>query len=89
MDPPGTHGDRRGRADRRGRSDGIAVRAGLELHRTRAVRPVAALGIPDKARCSRDDGYARGLIPLGRIDFGAEALNVSGPLKITIEPVGK
>ena len=37
----------------------------------------------------RDAPYARGLIPLGRIDSGIEALSVSGPLKVTIEPVEK
>ena len=37
----------------------------------------------------RDSGYARGLIPLGRIDSGIEALSVSGPLKVTIESVEK
>ena len=37
----------------------------------------------------RDAAYARGLIPLGRIDSGIEALSVSGPLKVTIEPVEK
>ena len=37
----------------------------------------------------RDSGYARGLIALGRIDSGIEALSVSGPLKVTIEPVEK
>ena len=37
----------------------------------------------------RDSRYASGLIPLGRIDSGIEALSVSGPLKVTIEPVEK
>ena len=37
----------------------------------------------------RDSRYARGLIPLGRIDSGIEALSVSGPLKVTIESVEK
>jgi len=35
----------------------------------------------------RDSPYARGLIPLGRIHSGIEALSVPGPLKVTIEPV--
>src|SRR6267143_6856939 len=34
----------------------------------------------------RDSPYARGLIPLGRMDSGIEALSVPGPLKVTIEP---
>jgi len=33
----------------------------------------------------RDAPYAKGLIPLGRIDSGIEALSVPGPLKVTIE----
>jgi hypothetical protein len=33
----------------------------------------------------RDSLYARGLIPLGRIDSGIEALSVPGPLKVTID----
>jgi hypothetical protein len=37
----------------------------------------------------RDAGYARGLIRLGRIDSGIEAVNVPGPLAVTIEPVAK
>jgi hypothetical protein len=37
----------------------------------------------------KDAGYARGLIPLGRIDSGIEALSVPGPLKATIERVEK
>ena len=37
----------------------------------------------------RDAPYARGLIPLGWIDSGIVALSVSGPLKVTIEPVEK
>ena len=37
----------------------------------------------------RDAAYARGLIPLGRIDSGIEALSVPGPLKVMIEPVEK
>jgi hypothetical protein len=37
----------------------------------------------------KDAPYARGLIPLGRIDSGIEALSVPGPLKVTIEPVEK
>jgi hypothetical protein len=37
----------------------------------------------------KDFGYSRGLIGLGRIDSGIEALNVSGSLTVTIERVGK
>jgi hypothetical protein len=37
----------------------------------------------------KDFGYSRGLIGLGRIDSGIEALNVSGSLKVTIERVRK
>jgi hypothetical protein len=37
----------------------------------------------------KDAPYARGLIPLGRIDAGAEALSARGPLKVTIEVVRK
>jgi hypothetical protein len=37
----------------------------------------------------KDFGYSRGLIHLGRIDSGIEALNVPGPLKVTIESVEK
>jgi hypothetical protein len=37
----------------------------------------------------RDSGYARGLIQLGRIDSGIEALHVPGTLKVTIELVEK
>jgi hypothetical protein len=37
----------------------------------------------------KDARYAKGLIPLGRIDFGIDALTVPGPLKVTIEPVEK
>jgi hypothetical protein len=37
----------------------------------------------------RDFGYSRGLIGLGRIDSGIEALSVPGSLKVTIERVGK
>jgi hypothetical protein len=37
----------------------------------------------------RDAPYAKGLVPLGRIDSGIEALSVSGKLKVTIEPVAK
>ena len=37
----------------------------------------------------KDAPYARGLIPLGRIDSGAEALKLPGALKATIEPIGK
>jgi hypothetical protein len=35
----------------------------------------------------KDARYAKGLIPLGRIDSGIEALSVPGPLKVTIAPV--
>jgi hypothetical protein len=37
----------------------------------------------------KDAPYAKGLVPLGRIDSDIEALRVSGPLKVTIEPVDK
>ena len=37
----------------------------------------------------KDFGYARGLVPLGRIDSGIEALHVPGTLKVTIERVEK
>ena len=37
----------------------------------------------------RDSRYARGLIQLGRIDSGIEALSVAGPLKATIERIEK
>jgi hypothetical protein len=37
----------------------------------------------------KDFGYSRGLIGLGRIDSGIDALSVSGSLKVTIERVGK
>jgi hypothetical protein len=37
----------------------------------------------------QDFGYSRGLIGLGSIDSGIEALNVPGSLKVTIERVGK
>lgn len=37
----------------------------------------------------RDFRYSRGLIRLARIDSGIEALNGSGPLKVTIEPIRK
>lgn len=33
----------------------------------------------------RDFGYATGLVKLGHIDTGIEALNVSGPVQVTIE----
>lgn len=36
----------------------------------------------------RDFSYSRGLIRLGRIDSGGEALNQSGSLRTTIEIVG-
>jgi hypothetical protein len=37
----------------------------------------------------KDACYAKGLIPLGRIDSGIEALGAPGPLKATIEAVEK
>lgn len=37
----------------------------------------------------KDFRYSEGLIKLGRIDSGAEALNVSGSIKVTIEPLGR
>jgi hypothetical protein len=37
----------------------------------------------------KDFGYSRGLIGLGRIDSGIEALSAPGSLKVTIERVGK
>jgi hypothetical protein len=37
----------------------------------------------------KDFGYSRGLIGLGRIDSGIEALSVPGSLKVTIERVRK
>ena len=37
----------------------------------------------------KDFGYSRGLIGLGRIDSGIEALSVRGSLKLTIERVEK
>jgi hypothetical protein len=37
----------------------------------------------------KEFGYSRGLIVLGRIESGIEALNVPGSLKVTIERVGK
>jgi hypothetical protein len=37
----------------------------------------------------RDFGYSRGLVQLGRIDSGIEALNLPGPLTATIERVDK
>jgi hypothetical protein len=37
----------------------------------------------------KDAGYAKGLVPVGRIDSGIEALNVPGNLKVTIERVEK
>ncbi len=36
-----------------------------------------------------DAPYARGLIPLGRLDPGIEALSVPGRPKVTIDSVGK
>lgn len=37
----------------------------------------------------KDFGYSNGLIILGKLDSGAEALNVPGSVKVTIELVGK
>lgn len=37
----------------------------------------------------KDFGYSKGLIGLGRIDSGIEALSVPGSLKVTIERVGQ
>jgi hypothetical protein len=37
----------------------------------------------------KDFGYSSGLVTLGRIDSGLEALSVGGSLKVTIEPMGK
>jgi hypothetical protein len=37
----------------------------------------------------RDAGYARGLVRLGRIDSGIEALDVPGALQTTIERIDK
>ena len=37
----------------------------------------------------KDFGYSKGLIGLGRIDSGLEALSVPGSLKVTIERAGK
>jgi hypothetical protein len=37
----------------------------------------------------RDFGYANGLVKLGRIDSGIEALSAPGSLKVAIEPLGK
>jgi hypothetical protein len=37
----------------------------------------------------KDFGFSRGLIRLGRIDSGIEALAAPGPLTVTIEPVDK
>jgi hypothetical protein len=36
----------------------------------------------------KDFGYSKGLIGLGRIDSGVEALSVPGSLKVTIERMG-
>jgi len=43
----------------------------------------------DLAIFYRDFGFATGLIKLGRIDGGVEALGVRGSLNVTIEGVGK
>ena len=37
----------------------------------------------------KDAGYARGLVRLGRIDSGLEALAAPGPMKVMIERVGR
>ena len=37
----------------------------------------------------KDVGYAKGLVKLGRIDSGIEAVGGRGPLNVTIEPLGK
>ena len=37
----------------------------------------------------RDAGYARGLIKLGTIDSGLEALSTPGPMALTIELIGE
>jgi len=37
----------------------------------------------------KDAAYARGLVPLGRLESGIEALRQRGPLKATIERVEK
>lgn len=35
----------------------------------------------------KDFGYSKGLVKLGRIDSGIEALGVRGSLKVTVEPL--
>ena len=37
----------------------------------------------------RDFGYATGLIKLGRLDAGIEGFDMSGSLKLTIEPISR
>jgi hypothetical protein len=37
----------------------------------------------------KDFGYSKGLIGLGRIDSGIDALNLPGSLKVAIERAGK
>ena len=37
----------------------------------------------------KDAGYAKGLVKLGRLDSGIDALSVRGSVKVTIEPLGK
>jgi hypothetical protein len=37
----------------------------------------------------RDFGYSNGLVKLGKMDSGVEALNRPGPLKVTIELMEK
>jgi hypothetical protein len=47
---------------------------------------------PDVAIFYRHDGQsipAPGIIVIGKIDYGAEALNVDGPIKVTIELAGQ
>ena len=39
------------------------------------------------AICYRDFGYSNGLVILGKIDGGMEALSGSGPVNVTIEPM--
>ena len=37
----------------------------------------------------RDFGYSKGLVKLGRVDFGVKALNGPGPMRVTIELIEK
>jgi len=41
------------------------------------------------AGADKDFGYSNGLIILGKLDSGAEALNVPGSVKVTIALVGR